>query len=322
MLKRHRPKRRRFALSPAVVELDGPFTHELVHTRGVRLHAATAGDPGAPLVVLLHGAFSGWFDFREVIAPLAARGFYVVALDARGYGLSDKPPATAGGDLLTATGDVAGVIRSLGYDAAVVVGSDTGGTVAWALAAKYPDLVAGLVAVSSAHPVDLRRAIAARPWNYPWLSSRALISRLPLPLFHLAPTLVATVYRRQLQVNTTADFSRSPAFDRILRLRLQAAQISHAQQPILRTNRMLTAAVSARSLHAKVTAPTLLLQPPQRNWRHLTRRSRDRVDAAVENAHVPGTRNLPHLENPAGFVDTLTGFIERHPAMLRTGRQH
>jgi pimeloyl-ACP methyl ester carboxylesterase len=314
VLKRRHLKRRRFALSPSVVELAGPFTHELVHTRGVRLHAAMAGDPGDPLVVLLHGAFSGWFDFREVIAPLAARGLHVVAVDARGYGLSDKPPATAGGDLRTAAGDIAGVIRSLGHDSAFVVGSDTGGTVAWSLAVKYPELIAGLVSVSSAHPVDLRRAIAARPWNYPWLGTRVVLSRLPLPLMRLVPGLVAAAYRRQLHLNTTPEFSRSPAFGQTLQLRLRSARISNAQQAILRTNRMLTAAVSGRWLHAKVTAPTLLLQPPQRDWQHLMKRSCDRVSGPVEITHVPGTRNLPHLENPTGFVDAIADFVERHPA--------
>ena len=40
-------------LPPSVVELDGPFEHEFLHTRGIRLHAATAGDPDNPLVLLL-----------------------------------------------------------------------------------------------------------------------------------------------------------------------------------------------------------------------------------------------------------------------------
>ncbi|QGU03585.1 alpha/beta fold hydrolase [Corynebacterium comes] len=306
MFKLHRP-----ALSPSVVELEGPFTHELVHTRGVRLHAAVAGDPGDPLVVLLHGAFSGWFDFRDVIAPLAARGLYVAAVDARGYGMSDKPPATAGGDLRTAAGDIAGLIRSLGHDSAVVVGSDTGGTVAWALATKYPEFVAGLVSVSSAHPVDLRRAIAARPWNFPWLGARALLSRLPLAFLRLFPGLVAPAYRRQLRLNTTSEFGRSPAFEQALQLRLTSAQIGNAQQAILRTNRLLTAAVSARWLHAQVQAPTLLIQPPQRQWRHLARRSRARVVGPVEVTHVRKTRNLPQLENPTGFVDVVADFAAR-----------
>ncbi|WP_460490746.1 alpha/beta fold hydrolase, partial [Corynebacterium nasicanis] len=93
---------RRRPLPPSVVELDGPFSHELVHTRGIRLHVATAGRPEDPLVLLLHGTFGGWFEFRRVIAPLAARGFRVAAVDFRGYGLSDRPPSTAGDALRTA----------------------------------------------------------------------------------------------------------------------------------------------------------------------------------------------------------------------------
>ena len=307
MFNRHRP-----ALSPSVVELEGPFTHELVHTRGVRLHAAGAGEPGDPLVVLLHGAFSGWFDFREVIAPLAARGLYVAAVDARGYGLSDKPPTTAGSDLHTAAGDIAGVIRSLGHDSAFVVGSDSGGTIAWALATKYPELVGGLVSVSAAHPVDLRRAMAARPWNFPWLGTRALLSHLPLRVLSLVPGLAAAAYRRQLRLNTTAEFAHEPAFGESLELRLTSAQIANAQPAILRMNRLLTAPVSARWLNPRVTAPTLLIQPPQRDWRHLVRRSLARVTGPVEVTHVPGTRNLPQLENPAGFVEVVADFVERY----------
>ena len=68
---------RRRPLSPSVVELDGPFRHQLVHTRGIRLHAAVVGRPQDPLVVLLHSAFGGWFEYRRVIArwrPVPRRG--------------------------------------------------------------------------------------------------------------------------------------------------------------------------------------------------------------------------------------------------------
>ena len=40
-------------LPPSTVELDGPYAHEFVHTRGIRLHVATAGDSTQPLVVLI-----------------------------------------------------------------------------------------------------------------------------------------------------------------------------------------------------------------------------------------------------------------------------
>jgi len=290
--------RRRPALSPSVVELDGPFEHVWVHTRGIRLHAAVAGDPGDPLVVLLHGSFSGWFEFREVIAPLAGRGFRVAAVDARGFGMSDRPPATAGDDLRTAAGDVAGFIRASGHERAVVVGADTGGTVAWALAAHYPDMVEALVSVSAAHPVDLRRAVAARPWYHV-----ATMARPGLPF------LGVTAYRRHLAAATTPEFRDGAGFGEELRLRRAAASISNARPAIVRTNRLLTASVSARWLHTRVRARTLLLQPPLPRWRHLARRSVKRVAGDVTVRHVARSRDLPHLENPAGFVQVLAEFI-------------
>ncbi len=287
--------RRRPVLSPSVLELEGPFRHQMVHTRGVRLHAAVAGDPGDPLVVLLHGTFGGWFEFRRVIAPLAARGFRVAAVDARGYGLSDKPPATSGDGLRTAAGDVAGLIRALGHDRAVVVGAETGGTVAWALAAYYPALVAGLVSVSAAHPVDLRRAVAARPWLH--------ASTVAHPLL---PLLGAPAYRRHLAASTTPDFRRTPVFQEELELRLRAAQIGRTRPAVLRHSRLRTA--SSRWVDERVTAPTLLIQPLQSVWRHLARRCLTRVDAPLSVRHVPGSRNLPHLENPQGFIEVVEHF--------------
>lgn len=292
---------RRRALSPSVVELDGPFRHQHVHTRGIRLHAAVAGQPGDPLVVLLHSAFGGWFEYRRVIAPLAARGFHVAAIDARGYGLSDKPPSTAGDDLRTAAGDVAGLIRALGHEDAIVVGADAGGTVAWALAANYPSMVRGLVSVSAAHPVDLRRAIAARPWRH-----LRTMARPGLPL------LGAAAYRRHLSASTTPSFRQSPAFSEELQLRLQAGRISRARPGMLRMNRLLTASVSARWLQTSVSAPTLLLQPPVPVWRHLARRSLRRISGEAVVRHIGRTRDLPHLENPLSFVETVAEFADNH----------
>ena len=75
-------------LSPSIVELDGPFQHGHVHTHGLRLHTVSAGSTTDPLIMLLHGAFSGWFEYRHIIAELADAGFHVVAVDLRGYGMT------------------------------------------------------------------------------------------------------------------------------------------------------------------------------------------------------------------------------------------
>lgn len=138
--------------------VDGPWRHEFVPANGSRFHVATAGPARgsgdrAPLVLFLHGFPEFWWAWRHQLAALSDDGVRVAAMDLRGVGASDKPPS--GHDVPTRTRDVAGVIRSLGHDRAVVVGSGTGGTLAWAMAALQPAVTAGVVALASPHPLRL-----------------------------------------------------------------------------------------------------------------------------------------------------------------------
>lgn len=139
---------------------DGPWRHEFVTANGSRFHVATAGptdrgvrDAGPPLIVLLHSFPEFWWAWRHQIAPLAAAGYRVAALDLRGTGASDKPPS--GYDMPTRTRDVAGVIRSLGASRAVVVGHGWGGGLAWAMAALQPSVTAAVAVLAAPHPARL-----------------------------------------------------------------------------------------------------------------------------------------------------------------------
>ncbi|MEJ5928751.1 alpha/beta fold hydrolase [Corynebacterium sp. H128] len=136
-------------ISPTELALPGPFEHELVHTRGTRLHAAVAGDTARPLLLLLHDCLGGWFDFRHAIAP-AAQHFHVAAMSARGFDLSDKPPS--GYSMRHAVGDVNGMIRALGHGAATVVAVGSAARVATTLAANYPERVRGLQLIDPLTP--------------------------------------------------------------------------------------------------------------------------------------------------------------------------
>lgn len=146
--------------------LDGPWRHQFVPANGGRFHVATAGpeDRDAPLVLLLHGLPELWWAWRHQIPALAEAGYRVAAMDLRGIGGSDKPPI--GYDMPTLTQDVAGVIRSLGCERAVIVGQGVGGgDVAWAMPAYHPGIVTGLGVLSSPHPLhrlgDPRRGLRA-----------------------------------------------------------------------------------------------------------------------------------------------------------------
>ena len=57
-----------------------------LEVRDLNVHILEAGPRNAPLILLLHGFPELAFSWRRIILPLAALGYPVVALDARGYG--------------------------------------------------------------------------------------------------------------------------------------------------------------------------------------------------------------------------------------------
>jgi pimeloyl-ACP methyl ester carboxylesterase len=127
---------------------------------GVKIHYVTAGQ--GPLVVMVHGFPDFWYSWRHQMEALADR-YQVVAIDQRGYNLSDKPKGVEQYDISLLAGDVAAVIRHLGKERAVVVGHDWGGMVAWTLAMTRPEMVERLVIVNLPHPGGLRRELAGNP---------------------------------------------------------------------------------------------------------------------------------------------------------------
>lgn len=139
--------RERFALPPGCVE-------GYVTANGQRLHYVSAG--AGPLVVLLHGFPEFWYSWRALIPALAQRR-RVVALDMRGYNLSDTP--THGYDVATLSSDIRAVIAALGERQADIIGHDWGGAIAWVFAIREPDYVRRLVILNAPHPGPMLREL-------------------------------------------------------------------------------------------------------------------------------------------------------------------
>ena len=127
---------------------------------GVKIHYMTSGK--GPLIVLIHGFPDFWYTWRAQI-PELAKTHQVVAIDQRGYNLSDKPEGVESYALDKLVGDVAAVIKHLGRDKAIVVGQDWGGMVAWTLAMSRPEMVERLVILNLPHPRGLARELANNP---------------------------------------------------------------------------------------------------------------------------------------------------------------
>lgn len=124
---------------------------------GTRLSYTVPGPENGTPVLLLHawGESRRSFDRLLPLLPTAARA---IAMDQRGHGQSDKPPA--GYSLPEMAADVPGFMDAIGLESAILLGSSSGGYVAQQAAVSAPDRVAGLVLVGSPRSLQGRPAFA------------------------------------------------------------------------------------------------------------------------------------------------------------------
>jgi pimeloyl-ACP methyl ester carboxylesterase len=127
---------------------------------GVKIHYASLGQ--GPLVVMIHGFPDFWYSWRHQMAALS-KNFQVVAIDQRGYNLSDKPKGVENYDMRLLVGDVAAVVKHLKAERATIVGHDWGGIVAWQTALAMPQMVERLIILNLPHPNGLLRELRSNP---------------------------------------------------------------------------------------------------------------------------------------------------------------
>jgi pimeloyl-ACP methyl ester carboxylesterase len=145
---------------PATGDIEKLVEHGYADNGGVKIHYASLGS--GPLIVMIHGFPDFWYTWCHQMLALAET-YRTVAIDLRGYNLSDKP---AGGENYTMRyllSDVVAVIRHLGQRQAIIVGHDWGGAISWQLATHIPALVSKLIILNVHHPRGLRRELAHNP---------------------------------------------------------------------------------------------------------------------------------------------------------------
>lgn len=173
---------------------------------GLRLHAVTAGPSDGPLVFLLHGFPEFWFSWRHQLEPLARAGYFVIALDQRGYNLSDKPAGLAGYTTPLIASDVLSIADSLSRSRFFVAGHDWGAVIAWWLAAQHPDRVVRAAILNVPHPRAFRSYLPSHPSQ--WLRSYYMgLFQLP----HLPEALLSAADFRLLE-RTLRSTSRPNTF--------------------------------------------------------------------------------------------------------------
>ena len=153
--------------------LPGYTVRMLPLRSGERIRIVEAGPrAGRPVVFIAGWACSVW-DFNRTLAPVAAEGHRVVAVDPRGHGLSVMP----GDDSLYETNEMVRhlvqTLDALELDQVSLVGHSMGGALAVHVALAEPSRVRSLVPISAVGLGDTPIAELGRMCSPPWITPLA-----------------------------------------------------------------------------------------------------------------------------------------------------
>lgn len=158
---------------------------------GVTIHVADAGPAHGPVVMLVHGFPQNWWEWRELIGPLAADGYRVLCPDLRGAGWSSAPRSSYRKDEMA--DDLAAVLDRLGVASVTLVAHDWGGPVAFIMMLRHPDKVTGFFGVNTSAPFVKRSLSMLRNvWRF-WY-------QIPISLPLIGPRVISAPNSRFLRL--------------------------------------------------------------------------------------------------------------------------
>src|SRR5580693_9287101 len=140
-----------------------PFLEKIAIRPGLTFDVLAAGEPGAPLALLLHGFAESLHCWRAQVEALGAAGYRAVAPSQRGYspGARPDPREPANYHIECLMDDAMAIAAASGYEGKRLhlAGHDWGGSIAWALAERYPERLKSLTVLSRPHPNAFNRAL-------------------------------------------------------------------------------------------------------------------------------------------------------------------
>jgi 3-oxoadipate enol-lactonase len=256
---------------------------------GARLYYEAGGE-GQP-VVFLHSGLANSRMWDAQVSDFAWR-YRVMRYDLRGFGRSSMPQGA-----FSHRADLAGLLRSLGVERAVLVGSSMGGQLALDFALEYPEMVAALVlagaGISGKAPSEFLRqqwqAIDAAAEAGDVAQSVEMELRLWVDGPGRSPEQVDPAMRERVRQMNTENVRRA--------LEEEQGQPQELEPPAL-------------SRLGEIDAPTLVLVGEHDVPDFVE--SAERLARDIPGARkviLPGTAHLPSLEQPATFNRVVLEFL-------------
>lgn len=262
---------------------------------GVRVHYQEVGDPNAPPMFLIHGFAASNLVWSKVFLELARAGYRVIAPDLPGYGYSDKP-RNLEYTIASQAKMFFSLIRRMGIDRAVLVGSSYGAAIAATIALDHPTLVEKLVLVGAVTNNKPTRYLLMRLFGSPIIGDI------------LSPLVVGSRRLLRLRMKRVYDRHSWVLDERRVDARHLPLATRGAHRAIIRTVRRWDAERVSREAHL-LRQPTLLLWGD--NDREVPLRDGERLLQEIPHSRLIVFRDCGHLpqeEYPQSFIKLVLEF--------------
>ena len=288
---------------PRDVEWDvyaGKFAHSkyahVAEIDGVRVHYQETGPRDAPAIMLIHGFTAFNLVWSEVLLPIAAAGFRVIAPDLLGHGFTEKPK-DGEYTIESQARLIVSLMDHLGIAHAVLVGNSYGGAIAAVCALDHPSRVEKLVLVGAVINDEPKKKFLLR------LASAPLIGDVVTPLLMDSRLIV----RRRLK-KIYSEFAHLLFDEDRLQARHLPMKAARTQRAILRTLRRWKADRVEREAPS-ITQATLII------WGEHDSDTPLKFGKRLNNL-IPDSRlivfrqcgHLPQEEYPTEFTKLVTDF--------------
>ena len=132
--------------------------HHNIEINGVKLHYVVSGS--GKTILFLHGFPEFWYAWNKQL-ELFGHTYQAVAVDMRGYNLSEKPKKLEDYAISKLVADIKGVLEKVSPGKpAILVAHDWGGALAWVFATQHPEMLEKLVIINAPHPAVFARELA------------------------------------------------------------------------------------------------------------------------------------------------------------------
>ena len=264
-----------------------------VQVNGMTFHYLEWGQPGNPLVVMLHGGSQQAHSWDFVSLPLS-EDYHIIAMDQRGHGDSDW--ATDGNYSLEAhQKDIDGFVEALDISNFHLIGHSMGGRNSYVWASRHPNFLRSLVIVDTG-PVAQSRG-RNRIQNFRELpdeldSFEEFADRVQE---YTGRSREQTLGALKYSIRQRADGKWSWKYDKLLR--------TPGRQDPQWSSEQLWEAV------ARITCPTLVVRGGNSDiFADETMQQMSQVIPSCDTVTVPDAGHLVAGDNPVDFLSALRDF--------------